>query len=148
LAVVAIVLAACGDNVPSSGAVCGAGTILQNGVCVPDTSMFCAQGTKYDPASGQCIVDPSACKPGTAYVGGACVPEDDALSAQLQESAEPNDQSTAGAFAAPAIGTSVTFHGCITPQNGARDIDIWAVTATGPTLLEITIDGVHGLDGG
>ena len=128
--------------------VCGPGTTLANDRCEPDGSTICAQGTKYNPETSTCEVDPSACAAGTALVNGMCVPEDDTLAADLQEAAEPNDTTGAGQFAVPALNAATTIHGCITPSNGTRDVDPWIVTSTGPALLEITADGVHGLAAG
>lgn len=128
--------------------VCGTGTVLMADECVPDGSVICEQGTRFDTATGQCVVDPSACAAGTVLVGGICVPEDETLEADLDESAEPNDAGGAGQFAAPALGENVTLHGCITPRDGARDEDIWILTTTEPTALEITADGVGGLAAG
>lgn len=162
-AAAALGLAGCGDN----GASCGTGTVLQNGVCVPtdstscgtgtvlvgdecvpDGSVICEQGTVYDTASGQCVVDPSACADGTVLVSGQCVPEDETLVADLDEAAEPNDDTGAGQFNVPALNDDIVLHGCISPRGGQADEDIWVMTASGPTLLEITADGVGGLAAG
>lgn len=103
----------------------------------------------FDMATGQCEIDPSACGPGTALVDGVCVNEDDAMSADLQEAAEPNDDTGAGQFDIPAEGSATTLHGCITPSaDGDRDYDPWIMHADGPMVVEITADGVHGLSGG
>ncbi|CAN5136723.1 hypothetical protein BH11MYX1_BH11MYX1_49990 [soil metagenome] len=143
----ALALAACGDN--AVGTTCGAGTVATNGECVPDGSMVCAQGTKYDVATATCVVDPTACGEGTALLNGVCVADDDALAADLQEAAEPNDSSGAGQFNVPALDAAVTLHGCVTPTaTGGRDFDPWLMHADGPTTVEITSDGVHGLSGG
>ncbi|KAB2908181.1 MAG: hypothetical protein F9K40_04550 [Kofleriaceae bacterium] len=129
-------------------ATCGTGTTLQDGECVPDGSVICEQGTVFDMTTGTCVVDPSACAAGTVLVGGECVPEDETLTADLDEAAEPNDDTGAGAFDVPALNEDITIHGCITPRAGAADSDAWIMTATGPTLLEITADGVGGLAAG
>jgi hypothetical protein len=135
-----------GKCVPDgSRTACGAGTVIMGGQCVPDGSIICAQGTVFNPATSHCDVDPSACGPGTAFLNGGCVPESDPHTVDFEETAEPNDESGAGHFDAPAIGEAVTIHGCITPVLGTADIDNWVITASGPTLLEITADGVHGL---
>jgi hypothetical protein len=135
-----------GQCVPdNAGTTCGAGTANVAGQCVPDGSMICAQGTVFNPATSHCDLDPSACAPGTALLNGACVPEDDSHTVDFEEAAEPNDETGAGRLDAPAIGEAVTIHGCITPASGVADIDNWVITASGPTLLEITADGVHGL---
>jgi len=137
-----------GMCVPSSTTTCGAGTVLTAGQCVPDGSVICEQGTVFDTASGQCVLDPSACADGTVLVGGECVPEDDTLTADQDEAAEPNDATGAGEITIPAIGADTTIHGCITPRGGAADQDVWIMNAAGPTLLEITADGVGGLAAG
>jgi hypothetical protein len=137
-----------GSCVPDSNTTCGEGTTLMGDECVPDGSVICEQGTRFDMASGTCVVDPSACAEGTVLVGGECVPEDDTLTADLEEAAEPNDAAGAGDFNVPALNADVTLHGCISPRAGARDEDIWIMTATAPTLLEITADGVGGLAAG
>ncbi len=144
-AAAALGLAGCGDN----GASCGTGTVLQNGVCVPtdstscgtgtvlvgdecvpDGSVICEQGTVYDTASGQCVVDPSACADGTVLVSGQCVPEDETLVADLDEAAEPNDDTGAGQFNVPALNDDIVLHGCISPRGGQADEDIWVMTAS------------------
>ena len=132
-----------GTCVPS--VTCGTGTVAMGGQCVPDGSVICEQGTTFDPASGKCEVDPSACAEGTVLVEGACVPEDDTLTADRNEAAEPNDSTGAGQLNVPAMNQSTSIHGCVTPRAGAADQDPWIITATGPTLLEITADGVGGL---
>jgi hypothetical protein len=139
------------------GTNCGAGTVAMNGQCVPDGSMICEQGTVYDPAMGGCVLDPTACAEGTVLLDGQCVADDDALTADLDEAAEPNGPggaTPAGSFPAPAIDASTTLHGCVRPvdedADGAldADLDVWTVTATEPMVLEITADGVGGLVAG
>lgn len=134
--------------VPDNTTTCGTGTTLMGGQCVPDGSVICEQGTRFDMATGTCVVDPSACAAGTVLVGGECVPEDDTLTADLEEATEPNDAGGAGDFNVPALNADVTLHGCITPRAGVRDVDAWIMTASAPTLLEITADGVGGLAAG
>ncbi len=127
---------------------CGAGTTLMGTACVPDGSMICDQGTTFNPTTNECDVDMTACAAGTVLVSGVCVPEDETLTADLEEAAEPNDAGPAGSFAVPAIGADTTIHGCVTPRAGAADTDLWVMTTTGPALLEITADGVGGLAAG
>ncbi|MCA9676816.1 MAG: hypothetical protein KC464_17410 [Myxococcales bacterium] len=167
-------LPACGDNNGlecGSGTVeeggqcvadvnCGPGTVASGGECVPDGSVICDQGTVFDAATSTCVVDPSACAAGTVYVDGACVPEDDTLPgmADYTEGAEPNDPgdpNVAGAFDVPAVGSSTTFYGCVTPRvdldgdgNLDADYDTWIVTASGPTVIDVTADGIDGLAAG
>lgn len=151
-----------GECVPvDDGADCGDGTILVDGECVPDGSVICEQGTVYDEAAGGCVPSDEVCGAGTVFVDGVCVNEDDAIVADHEEAAEPNDlildtDDFAGRFAIPAVGADGTvFHGCITPYrdldgNGAFDIDYdaWLVETTGPALVDIVGDGVHGLAAG
>lgn len=136
-----------GECVPD--ATCGAGTTLTDGECLPDGSIICDQGTMFDASTGQCVVDPSACASGTVLIGDECVPEDDTLTADLEEAAEPNEMSGAGSFDVPALNAQTTLHGCITPKtDGTADQDVWLINASGPALLEITADGVGGLAAG
>ncbi len=134
---------------------CGAGTTEVNGECLPDGSVICEQGTVFDTASGTCVLDPSACAAGTVLVGDECVTEDATLPdlADHTEGAEPNgpgDANLAGQFAAPAIGSNVTFYGCVDPVEDpvGGDFDTWVVTTTGPAVLDVTIDGIGGLVAG
>ncbi len=146
--------------VPDSTTTCGTGTTLMGGQCVPDGSVVCHQGTVFDPGTGTCVVDPTACADGTTLVNGTCVPDDELLmgSADHVEMAEPNDPGSAGvagSFAAPAVGASTTFYGCVTARTDAdgdgnldADYDTWLVNATGPMVLEVTTDGIGGLSAG
>lgn len=168
-----VVLIGCGDDrvcgdgtvemdgacVPENPTSCAAGTVLMDDQCVPDGSVVCTQGTVFDAATGTCVVDPSACAAGTVLVGTECVPEDDTLAdkADHKEAAEPNDgtPNVAGMFAAPALGASTTFYGCITATEDADgdgnldpDLDAWVVTANAPMVLDVTTDGIHGLSAG
>lgn len=172
---VASLAASCGDNsavcgdgtvevdgvcVPDEEVECGPGTVNMGGECVPDGSVICEQGTVFDDESGTCVVDPSACAEGTVLVDGVCVPEDETLTADEEEVAEPNDgilesDDVAGQFALPAVGASTTIHGCINPYrdlddngNPDPDLDLWIIQTTGPALIEVTADGVGGLAAG
>jgi len=139
---------------------CGTGTVLMAGECVPDGSVVCQQGTVFDTATGTCVIDPTACVDGTTLVDGECIPDDELLmgAADHVEMAEPNDPGSAGvagSFAAPALDASTTFYGCVTATTDAdgdgnldADIDTWLVNVTGPTVLEITTDGLRGLSAG
>jgi hypothetical protein len=173
--VVASLATSCGDNsavcgdgtvevdgvcVPEEEVVCGNGTTNVGGECVPDGTVICDQGTVFDEESGTCVVDPTACAEGTVLVDGVCVPEDETLTADHEEVAEPNDgiletDDIAGQFALDAVGGSTTIHGCINPYrdlddngNPDADLDLWIVTTTGPALVDITADGVGGLAAG
>lgn len=142
-----------GECVPESELECGAGTTEVDGQCVPDGSVICEQGTVFDEDTGTCVLDPSACAAGTVLVGDECVPEDDTLPdlADHTEGAEPNgpgDEGIAGQFAAPATGSNVTFYGCVDPAIEGGDFDTWVVTTTGPTVVDLTVDGIGGLVAG
>ena len=167
--------ASCGDNsavcgegtvavdgvcVPEDEVGCGPGTTEVGGECVPDGSVLCEQGTVFDEESGTCVVDPSACAEGTVLVEGVCIPEDEALTADHEEIAEPNDgvletDDVAGQFDLPVIGESTSVHGCINPYrdlddngNPDPDLDLWIFQTGGPALIEMTADGVGGLSAG
>src|SRR5687768_13830638 len=99
-------LSACGDN--SSAVECATGTKLEGNECVPDGTVICDQGTMFDVATGQCVLDPSACAAGTVLMDGMCVPEG-TIVADHNEAAEPNDDNGAGMFDAPALDQAVTI---------------------------------------
>ena len=160
----------CGDN----SVACGDGTHAEDGLCVPDAT--CGPGTKEDPGTGKCVpdgsvvcpqgttftdgvcaLDDAACGEGTVLVDGECILEDDNIEADLEEAAEPNDDpaTPAGMLTVGAVDSSTVIHGCINPRsdedgdgNLDADFDLWFINATGPTTLEITADGVHGLVAG
>lgn len=146
-----------GACVPAESA-CAAGTTYSDGECVPDGSVICETGTIYDPGTGACVPDDDACAEGTVLINGQCVPEDDTLVADVTEPAEPNGinaDDVPGEFTVPAEGDFVTLGGCINPfedidENGEvdADLDAFAFTVTEPTLLDISVDGLHGLAGG
>ena len=162
--------ATCGTGTHEEGGVCiadpvtptecGTGTVLMAGECVPDGSVVCQQGTVFDAPTGTCVIDPTACTDGTTLVDGECIPDDELLmgAADHVEAAEPNDPGSAGSagsFAVPALDASTTFYGCVTATTDAdmdgnldADLDTWLVNATGPTVLEITTDGLRGLSAG
>lgn len=139
---------------------CGTGTTQVGTECVPDGSILCTGNTVFDEATGTCVVDPEACAEGTVYLmeTGECVPFDDTLMADVRELAEPNDpQFNEAAMAQmadlPASGP-VTLGGCIEPrdfdEDGLVDVDLdfFTITVEGPTLLDVSADGVGGLSGG
>jgi hypothetical protein len=134
---------------------CGAGTIEVEGECVPDGSVVCAQGTRFDASSGTCVPEIAGCAAGTVLVAGECIPEDQAFEADVEEGAEDNGlDGTPGALTLPAIGNAISVHGCIEPAGDdgtgqpEADQDAYAFDIAGPTLVEISIDGVGGLAGG
>ena len=175
LVTLAWLVAGCGDNSKE----CGPGTVDKDGVCtpdecgpgtiddgmnqcVPDGSVLCTNGTKFDAPSGRCVIDPLACQGGTVLVAGACV-DPGKVHADLEEGQEPNglgilgetSAAPAGVIVLPPVGTGFVLHGHITPfqdLNGDGqddpDIDSYRVAVTGPTLVTISADGVGGLAAG
>lgn len=144
-------VASCG-NEPSIDS-CAQGTVRNGDECVPNGAVICETGTSYNADSGKCDPNIVGCAGGTVLVDQECVPEAAAV-ASIQESAEPNQHSGAGAFEIPAIGSAVTLGGCITPldfdgEPGLdADFDAFEVTVAEPTLLEVEVDGLGGLAGG
>ena len=51
----------CGDNSDE----CGPGTHAVDGVCTPDGTTTCSDGTKLDSSTGTCVIDPNDCQDGT-----------------------------------------------------------------------------------
>ncbi len=163
-------LASCGDNSVACGdgthveggmclpdATCGPGTLEDpgTGLCVPNGSVVCPQGTTFQ--DGQCKLDADACGPGTVLVNGACILEDDNIVPDLNEAAEPNDDGAtpAGMVTLGAVDSSTVIHGCVNPRTDANmdgnldaDFDAWVVNTTGPATVAISADGVHGLVAG
>jgi hypothetical protein len=151
----------CGDNSDE----CGPGTHAVDGVCTPDgngSGTTCSGGTKLDPATGSCVVDPNDCQDGTVLVGNQCV-DPGHVTADVEEAAEPNglglfgedSNGAAGAITLKPIGQHVVVHGKIIPfedndGDGQTDpdIDTYVVTVTAPTLVHVSADGLHGLTAG
>jgi hypothetical protein len=175
LLVAMLVSAGCGDNSKDCGpgtkdvngtctavSSCGAGTTPDpaTGQCVPDGSMICTDGTVFDPVTSTCKPDPSLCQDGTVLVGGQCVIPG---TVDIEEAPEPNglgllgetSNNPAGVIALKPVGEHFVLHGTINPWQDADgdglndpDIDAYVVTVTGPSLLHVTADGVHGLAAG
>jgi hypothetical protein len=145
-AALALGLAACGGNDRQ----CATGTIPDPGgadTCVPDGTVVCGNGTMYDQTSGTCVAT-DQCPTGEALVNGTCTPN---VTPNAEEAPEPNDTTSAGTIMVPAIGAApYVVHGCITPRDNSAtaDMDPWQVTVTGPTLLDVTSNGVGGLAAG
>ncbi len=138
--------AACGDEWKTN---CGEGTKVDPAMpntCIPDGTIVCGQGTTLDTATSTC--EPNGdCPEGTVLIDGECFANP---TADAEEAAEPNDAG-AGDITVPDAGADAyVIHGCITPQDDATtaDVDAWTLTVAGPTLLEITADGVGGLTAG
>lgn len=161
-AALAAVTASCGDN----GVNCGEGTKAVDGSCVPDGTVVCTGGTRFNAEKGTCEVDPTACQDGTVLVNNKC--QDPAVvTPDATEVAEPNDDVSpiaAGRITVPAVGgKGFVIKGCITPHRDVEqdqdgnvvgdgvldaDLDPWIVSVAGPTLLDVKSDGVRGLVAG
>ncbi|HSD89429.1 MAG TPA: hypothetical protein VLB44_17990 [Kofleriaceae bacterium] len=169
----------CGDNSRSCGpgtivddqgfcvptATCGFGTkpAETTGECVPDGSVVCSDGTKLDPLTGTCQIDPTACQNGTVLIDAACVDPALGTVADLNEGPEPNGlgviepaDSRAGNVILKGIGqTAYVIHGTIDPYadrdgDGALDpdVDTYVIDVDSPALLQVSADGVHGINAG
>lgn len=152
----AVLSAACGDNSKE----CGENTELNaEGLCVGTGGpAMCANGTILDPASGACVIDPTACQDGTVLVNGACKNPNTDVTPDILEGAEPNGAGVVETSTTPAgeitlkpIGQSVIIKGTTNPfrdadQDGQQDADYdtYFVDVTGPTLLDIAVDGTNG----
>jgi hypothetical protein len=143
-------------------AACGAGTAPDpaTGQCVPDGSMICTGGTVFDPSTSSCVPDPSLCQDGTVLVGGQCVIPG---TVDLEEGPEPNglgllgeaSNNPAGVVALKPVGEHFVLHGHINPYQDVDgdglndpDVDAYTLTVSGPSLLHVSADGVHGLAAG
>lgn len=128
-----------------------------------DNSLVCGPGTT-DDGTGTCAVAPGACQDGTVLVGDACVDPARGLHVDLEEASEPNGLGVAtgvelsdvdaGTIAITQRDKPYVVHGHITPfrdDDGDGqldpDYDTYLITADGPMLLDISVDGVGGLDG-
>ncbi|MBS1119437.1 MAG: hypothetical protein H6Q90_1665 [Deltaproteobacteria bacterium] len=140
----------CGDNSKQ----CGAGTTNIDGVCTGGGGAICGDGTMLDEATGSCVPSDAVCGDGTVLVNGTCQDPTGNLTIDLEEGPEPNGfeagATPAGTIALkPANGTGFVIHGCIKPtDNFTADLDAYQLTVTGPTLIKISADGVHGLAAG
>ncbi|MEO8846678.1 MAG: hypothetical protein ABI591_27270 [Kofleriaceae bacterium] len=142
---------ACGDNSNE----CGPGTTAVDGLCTPDGSgAICGDGTSLDTTSGACVPDPTVCGDGTVLINGTCQDPTAGLTIDLEEGPEPNgvesNASLAGTIALKPIGDANGFvvHGCIKPVTDFADLDVYKIQVAGPTLIDVTADGVHGLAAG
>ena len=154
-------LIGCGD----SSVECGAGTTENDdGFCVPTgETVTCTGGTMLDTATNTCVIDPASCQGGTVLIDGACVDPTEGLTVDATEAAEPNglgffgepSADPAGEFELKAVGgAAVVLQGNLNPQADRDDdgelepdFDTYLFEATGPTLLEISVDGVGGAAG-
>lgn len=129
---------------------CGAGTVSdeETGECVPDGTVVCSNGTRFNPLTSRCEVDPSACQNGTVLVDGACVDPAAGMVVDLNEGPEPNAMNVIEAGESRAgnivLGDKpFVVHGTLVPHAGdAPDIDTYVLTITAPTLVHVTADGL------
>jgi hypothetical protein len=149
---IGVALAGCGDNSRE----CGEGTNDDDddGICeVIGDGQICGDGTVEDPISGDCVVDPSVCGGGTVLINGECKDPAEGLDVDLLEGLEPNgfepDATPAGIIVLEPVGSGFVIHGCVKPlDNNTPDLDRYTLAVTGPTLIEITADGIEGLAAG
>lgn len=152
---VALLAAGCGDN----SKFCGTGTDDRDndGECesvVPPGSQVCGNGTRADPETGLCVIDPASCGGGTVLVNGTCQDPAAELDIDLEEGPEPNAFESgavpAGIITLEAAGSDgFVIHGCIKPIDDATpDLDVYQLAVTAPTLIRVTADGVEGLAAG
>lgn len=153
-AILAIAAAGCGDNSKA----CGEGTndLDGDGTCEADVGGdgSCGNGTRVDPVTMECVVDPLACGGGTVLVNGRCQDPAAGIDIDLEEGPEPNafepDAVPAGVIALPATGGGgFVLHGCIRPIDAATpDYDVYLLEVAAPALIDVTADGVQGLVAG
>lgn len=142
--------AGCGDDSRQ----CGPGTDEVNGICEAQPEVLvCGDGTRRDELTGNCVIDPAVCGDGTVLIDGTCQDPTADLVVNLQEGPEPNgfepDATPAGTIVLPSVGTPFVIHGCIQPGgNDSPDFDVYQMTVAGPTLIELTSDGLGGLAAG
>lgn len=161
MVVAAALLAGCGDNSNE----CGPGTTSNDGVCLPDNTggATCGAGTKDD--GGTCVPDPDVCQNGTVLIGDKCEDPTKGLVVDVEEGAEPNglglvvgvevSKTSAGTISLKPQGATTVVHGHITPARDDDhdgqldpDFDTYVLSVTAPTLLDVSVDGVNGIDGG
>jgi len=108
------------------------------------------------------VIDPNDCQDGTVLVGTHCV-DPGHVTADVEEAAEPNGEGLfgedsngpAGSITLKPVGEHFVVHGKIKPFEDADsdgqldpDIDTYLMNVTGPTLISVSADGLHGLAGG
>jgi hypothetical protein len=150
--VLAIFVAGCGDNSKQ----CGKGTNDLNGdnICEPDgeEELICGDGTVLDTLTLECVPSDTVCGGGTVLIDGQCKDPTGGLVLDLEEGPEPNgfevDATSAGTITLKANGEGFVLHGCVKPVDDTPDLDVYDLTVTGPTLIEVTADGVEGLSAG
>jgi len=153
----------CGDDSSdgTDGITCGPGTTNVDGVCTAGPAVTCSDGTVLE--NNTCVPSDDVCGNGTVLVGAACVDPATQLTVDVNEAAEPNNfgvqgvedsAAVAGEITLPALDATVVVKGTIDPHIDSdgldgldADFDSYRVTATGPTLLEVSTDGTNGLQG-
>ncbi len=156
----AVSAAGCGDDSKA----CGPGTTDVDGVCTADNTtptVTCTDGTELNSTNDGCVVSDAVCQAGTVLINSECVDPTDGLTVDTNEGAEPNgfgiqgeESSTAvaGEIAVKPVGMTTVVKGVINPFRDASgdgendaDFDTYRITATGPTLLEVSADGTNGI---
>jgi hypothetical protein len=148
----AVIACGCGDN----STVCGPDTSDIDGECIPATT--CGPGTR-DDGAGECVPDATDCQNGTVLINGVCVEP----TIDLEEGPEPNglgisageaSNGPAGTIVLKDEGESTVVHGHLTPfrdNDGDGqidpDYDTYLLSVTKPTLIEVSIAGINGIDG-
>jgi hypothetical protein len=152
------VLAACGDDGNSKQ--CDPGTTMDvDGTCTGNPPM-CTDGTIL--VGDHCEIDPASCQDGTVLVGGKCV-DPGHVTPDIEEAAEPNgfgllgelSTAPAGTIALKPVGMHFVIKGKIIPFQDVdgdgqqdADVDTYQIDVTGPVMLSLSADGLHGLAGG
>jgi hypothetical protein len=145
-------LASCGDNSKQ----CGEGTNDNDGdnICEPDVEqeLICGDGTTIDTLTLECVPSTDVCGGGTVLIDGRCQDPTSDLVLDLVEGPEPNGfelgATPAGTITIKPNNEAFVLHGCITPVDDVPDLDVYDLTVTGPTLIEVSADGVQGLAAG
>lgn len=156
-----------GAGCSTSSSQCPGGTLI-NETCVLGP-FPCADGTKRNPETNACELDPASCRAGTVLINHSCVDPTAGLTVDLEEAAEPNglvefkyqwetgpftvlepNWQSAGSIALKPPGDpGVVIHGCVVPTaDRAADFDAYTFTVDRPTLLHVSVDGVNGLSAG
>jgi len=135
---------------------CATGTVEDgSGNCVPDFGNICTGQTVLDPATGECVLDPTACGTDTTLVGGVCITVDDSLVPDVTEPPEPNGigpTDTPGTFTLPPnTGDTVTIKVTSNPYEDVDsdgildgDLDAFFTQATGPGRYMVRVDALNG----
>lgn len=142
----ALLATGCGDNSKA----CGEGTADRDndGFCEPEDEpmVTCGPGTTLDVATATCEPDPAICADGQELVNGACIAP--VIEVDLVEGPEPNGLAPtdvpAGLIPIESATTMTTLRGCLTPEGGIADFDVYRIVVAGPTLLAITLTGIEG----